>query len=287
MNYRTPFFRISLAFTCLVLSPSLVIAQNKPAPPSVTVPPLKEARVVATCVDCPAPFDTVTHTQILNGLAANPYVAELRRALYFQDSIHQFESKAHFDNCDFESATAYISSLLEETGQHVEKALAAKQAGGKAEMDGAVRNAFFALGQAMHATQDFYAHTNYVELTVASAKKTDDIEVVEPWTAAGRERIGQLRQSGLVSGFVFWGFPQKCVSGAPSHADLAKDSADTKSGKKSVPHLQNLSQYRIAVFLAQKASISLTRYAFQRWPLLKEVNGNDIAFEVILDHRGA
>jgi hypothetical protein len=53
-----------------------------------------------------------------------------------------------------------------------------------------------------------------------------------------------------------------------------------------VPHLQNLSQYRIAVFMARKASLSLMRYAFQHWPLLKEVNGNDIAFEIILDHRG-
>ena len=212
---------------------------------------------MVTCVECDAPFDTATHNQVLDGLAANPYVAELRRALYVQDIIHQFESKAHFDNCDFDSATAYISSLLDEAGQHVQKASAAKQAGIKAEVENAVRNAFFALGQAMHAVQDFYAHTNYVELTVLSVKNADDIDVVEPWTTAGRERIGPLRQGGLVSGFVFWGFPQKCSSGALSHADLAKDSAGTKSGKKLVPHLQNLSQYRIAVFMARKASLSV------------------------------
>jgi hypothetical protein len=286
MDFRKPPLAISLALASLALLSSQTTAQNKPAPPTVTVPPLQQARVVATCVECDAPFDTATHKQLLDDLAANPYVAELRRALYVQDIVHQFESKAHFDNCDFDSAMDYISSLLDEAGQHVEKASTAKQSGIKEEVEGPVRKAFFALGQAMHAVQDFYAHTNYVELTVRSAKRPDAIDVIEPWTTVGRERIGRLRQGGLVSGFVFWGFPQKCSPGALSHADLAKDSANTKSGKKSVPHLQNLSQYRIAEFLARQASLSLMRYSFQRWPLLKEVNGNDIAFEIILDHRG-
>ena len=167
---------------------------------------------MVTCVECDAPFDTATHKQVLDGLAANPYVAELRRALDVQDIVHQFESKAHFDNCDFDSAMAYISSLLDEAGQHVGKASAAKQSGIKAEVEGAVRNAFFALGQAMHAVQDFDAHTNYVELTVLSAKKTDDIDVVEPWTTAGRERIGRLRYGGLVS--------ELCVLGLPAEMFL-------------------------------------------------------------------
>lgn len=284
MNIRRSMLGISLAG--LLLLPSLTMAQDKPSPPDEVIPPLQQAQVVITCVVCDAPFDTATHKQMLDGLATNAYVAELRKALYVQDTYHQFESKVHFDNCDFDSATAYISSLLDEVGQHVESASVAKQSGAQNELDDSVRNAFFALGQAMHATQDFYAHTNYVELSVPGTKKADEIKIIEPWTTAGRERIGQLRQSGLVSGVVFWGFPQKCSSGTPSHADLAKDSANTKSGKVPVQNLQNLSQYKIAVFLAREASISLMRYAFKRWPLLREVNGNDIAFDVILDRRG-
>lgn len=284
MNIRKSMLGISLAG--LALLPSLTMAQDKPLPPNDVIPPIQQAQVVVTCVECDAPFDTATHKQMLDGLAANAYVAELRRALYVQDTYHQFESKVHFDNCDFDSATAYISSLLDEVGQHVEKASVAKQSGAKKELDDAVQNAFFALGQAMHTTQDFYAHTNYVELSVPGTKKADEIKLIEPWTTVGRERIVQLRQSGLVSGVVFWGHPQKCLSGTPPHADLAKDSANTKSGKVPVKNLQNLSQYKIAVFLAREASVSLMRYAFQRWPLLREINGNDIAFDVILDRRG-
>ena len=70
-----------------------------------------------------------------------------------------------------------------------------------------------------------------------------------------------------------------------SHRELAKDSETTKSGKKKVPHLQNITQYRIAVFLAREASLELFRDAFKRWPLLKEVNGPNVAFEVLVDRR--
>ena len=89
-------------------------------------------------------------------------------------------------------------------------------------MQHAARQAFFALGQALHGVQDFYAHTNYVELQAPKVTRVTNIEVVAPWQAAGRARIEQLRKDGLYSGHVFWGFPQKCPSGTPSHHDLAK-----------------------------------------------------------------
>jgi hypothetical protein len=258
----------------------------KPPPPPEMIPGMEASRPVVACVDCDVPFDMTTHQKVLKGLVANPYVGELRRALYLQDLWHQFESKAHFDNCDFDSSTEYLTALLDEAGAHVDAAQTAKSAGDTRAMETAVRRAFFALGQALHGVQDFYAHTNYVELRAPKVSKVTDLEVVAPWRKEGRERIAQLRREGLISGFVFWGFPQKCPSGTMSHADLAKDSPDTRSGKPLVAHLQNLSQYRIAVFLAREASLAFMRDAFRRWPLLKEVNGENVAFEVLVDRRG-
>jgi hypothetical protein len=258
----------------------------KPPPPPETIPDIRAARPVVACVDCDVPFDTATHKQVLEGLVNNPYVGELRKALYLQDVVHQFESKAHFDNCDFDSSTEYLTSLLEDAGKHVEAAQAAKSAGDMRGKENAVKRAFFALGQALHGVQDFYAHTNYVELRTPKISKVTDLEIIAPWRKEGRDRIAQLRQEGMISGFVFWGFPQKCPRGTMSHSDLAKDSADTKSGKQLVAHLQNLSQYRIAVFLAREASLIFMRDAFRRWPLLKEVNGQNVAFEVLVDRRG-
>jgi len=227
-----------------------------------------------------------THKKVLDKLASNPYEAELRRALYRQDILHQFESKAHFDNCDFDSAMDYIRSLLDEAGSYVGKAEKAKADGNSQQVEILAASAFFSIGQALHAVQDFYAHSNYVELQAPKARRVADIEVIAPWRPKGRERIKELQEQGLYSGFVFWGVPQKCPSGTPSHGDLAKDSSTTKRGAVRFPHLQNTSHYQVAVFLAREASLALMADSFKRWPLLRELNGQHVALEVLVDRRG-
>jgi hypothetical protein len=185
---------VIIGFSLLTFaSPNVAFAQCKPAPPNVPLPQLGDAPVTTTCVDCDIPFDTTTHEQLLGGLASNPYVFELRRALYLQDTVHQFESKAHFDNCDFDSSITNIGALLEETERYVERASAANRSGVKEDVQSTIGSAFFSLGQAMHAVQDFYAHTNYVELKIPTAKKADDIEVVEPF---GVDRVELSCQRG-------------------------------------------------------------------------------------------
>lgn len=147
-----------------------------------------------------------------------------------------------------------------------------------AGLEDSVRKAFFALGQALHGVQDFYAHSNYVELSKAQAKKTQDIAVVAPWRKSGKARIKEMGGARLVSSYVFWGLPQQCPKGSITHADLAKDKDSTRSGAVKVPHLQNQSQYQIAAYLARRASEMFLADAFLRWPLLKEVNGRLVAF---------
>ena len=80
----------------------------------------------------------------MKGLASNPYAKELRRALFYQDSVHQFESKAHFDNCDFDGASTYVDALLGEADGHVLSAQAAKAKKDPAAMAAAGEKAFFA-----------------------------------------------------------------------------------------------------------------------------------------------
>jgi len=280
--------RTTLAAGVLVLFISAIsVSQQppKPPPPSAEVPDLQTSKAVIVCVDCDKPFDTETHKKVLEGLLSNPYVGELRKALYLQDTLHQFESKVHFDNCHFDGATSYVNDRLKEAGRYVAFAERAKTTGDKAALERHVQSAFFTLGQALHGVQDFYAHSNYVELTNKAVKRVDEWEIIMPWRDSGRSRIKELQGKGLVSGFVFWGFPQQCPTGTMSHEDLAKDSETTRSGRVRIPHLQNLTQYRAAVFLAREASQEFLKDAFSRWPLLKEVNGENVAFEVLVDRR--
>lgn len=289
---------LSVACLVLIVSCALVVDETKhaasavaagkaPAPPKPVVPSLLEAKPPILCVDCDQPFDATTHKKVLEGLANNLYLGELRKALYLQDTYHQFESKAHFDNCDFDASIAYIDELYAETGRYADEAAKAKAVGNMDAMQKATLSAFFALGQALHGVQDFYAHTNYVELQVGGVKSVTDIPLVLAWRAEGKVRIAELRKAGLISGFVFWGFPQRCPNGTISHGKLAKDAATTTSGKVPIAHLNNLNQYKIAVFLARETSLQLMTDAFKKWPLLKELNGEFVALDVLVDRRNA
>lgn len=276
-----------LTFAALMHATLHATAQPAPKsqPAEVKIPSLLDVNAPAFCVGCDEPFDMPTHKKVLEGLVNNPYLAELRKALYVQDLWHQFESKAHFDNCDFDNALDYVDSLVDEAGTHVAAIEKAKASGDRTGMQTAAKKAFFALGQALHAVQDFYAHSNYVELQAPKVQVVTDLEIIRPWRKEGRDRIAELRKGGLISGVVWWGLPQKCPSGTKSHDDLAKDSEKTKSGGTRVAHLENRSRYQIARFLAREASEQLMTDAFKRWPLLKEVNGENLAFELIIDQR--
>jgi hypothetical protein len=96
---------------------SMPASTVKPPPPPAEVPDIRKVNPPVLCVDCDRPFDTTTHKNVLEGLVNNPYVGELRKALYLQDTYHQFQSKAHFDNCDFDSAAGYITELLDEAAK--------------------------------------------------------------------------------------------------------------------------------------------------------------------------
>ncbi len=258
-------------------------AARQPSATTFDVPPPNEERSVILCPDCDIPFDTPTHGALLSNLVDNPYAAELRKALYWQDIINQFRSKAHFDNCDFKASLDYIQALLGEVDELVRVAEQAGTATGAYET--ALASAFFTLGQAIHGVQDFYAHSNYVELMEARVQRVEEIQLVLTWTAEARERIKTLQREGLVSGYVFWGFPQVCPEGTPTHAELAKDAEDSTAGSVRVAHLRNISRYRIARFLARETSLRFMADAFRRWPLLKATIGDHVLIDLLIDRR--
>lgn len=283
------FNRAHLAATIVIASVAAgAIAKDPPKPsaPDIKIPELVGSKATAICVLCRDQFDTATHKEMLAKLVANPFNAELRKALYMQDVAHQFESKAHFDNCDFDTSMSYVKELLAEVGAHAERAKQAELDKDDPARTAAVKSAFFALGQAVHGVQDFYAHSNYVEIEAPKVSKVSAIRVLPFWTDGGVADVQKLVATGLKSGFVFWGFPQKCPSGSKSHSDLAKDSESTKSGKVRLAHLQNTSQYTVSVYLASEASKKLLVHAYKTWPILERTAGPNIAFETGPDQRG-
>ncbi len=273
---------LALLTTIFWMSCSFAQDLPKPLPPPKTIPEFDYENAQAICVNCGEPFDFPSHEEANAAILKSPYVKQLRSAMYWQDTVHQFESKAHFDNCDFDGSFGYINALWSEVNAEVQGA----QLDDKQDVEDRVERAFLALGQILHAVQDFYAHTNYVEMNVGRVQNVTDLPVLRPWTSHGQEHIEELQQRGLISGYVFWGFPQKCPADTLTHGELAKDSGKTDSGKVRIPHLENLSQHRIALFLAREASKNLLEAAFQQWPLLEKTNGPYVGFEMLIDRRG-
>ena len=117
-------------------------------------------------------------------------------------------SQYHFDNCAFPEGAAYI----EEQRRIVEF-----QPGCRSE------TALDAFGRLLHAVQDFYAHSNWVEL------HSETESPIPLWDL----QLTSL-PNGIVSGTWAAGHPKKCGAGAPPHSQLNKDSAESPEGKETV-----------------------------------------------------
>ncbi len=259
---------------------------EKPPKPPKSIPSLADSDVVTVCINCLSDFSIPKHKLIMNDMLNKSYQKEMHMALYNQDIVNQFKSEVHFDNCDFEGAISYIETQLSNIDNAVKQGNEALNNGSYLRANKAVIQAFFHIGQALHGIQDFYAHSNYVELQLSSMKAVEDIKVVPVWLDSGKEAVSNLRANGLVSGYVSWGKPQLCPNDTPSHAKMAKDTPKTNQGSKIVEKLGNVTQFEIAEQVASKASFEFLKYAFNRWPLLEKANGQKAMYSVFVDRRG-
>ena len=143
-----------------------------------------------------------------------------------QDLVYSNDATAHFDNCTFEESIAYVEKLLNDADGQVKA--------------GKPNDAVTSIGRALHGIQDFYSHSNYVEL-MAHRHPTDfkAVKIVAVWTVDGQKSIEPLIKEGLVSGR-FPDSPRRCGLTAPNHKDLAKDSRTfNAAARKIVPGWAN------------------------------------------------
>ena len=246
-------------------------AEGAPPPPPAEVPPIDSLPMLEGTPTAPDRFGLETHDEIValtdSNAASKACTEKLVAAQWRQDTLHQFESKAHFDNCDFDAAVTYVREL---------DGLAEVAARDK-DWDEVLLN----LGQALHALQDFYAHSNYVEL-MAQQHAPEGIPSLKLWEPTAS--LSTLVAQGLVSGRVWWGFPKRCADSVPTHGDMAKDSPDGGHGAKPIPN-SRLTHHEVAKRLAARTSRAYLKAAFQRWPGLAAHCGEGVGFLVGSDRR--
>lgn len=201
----------------------------------------------------------------------------LGAAQWRQDTLLQFDASAHFDNCAFQPTLAYIDSLLAEVDCILSKGRSAT------EVD--VASAMGRLGRVLHAVQDFYSHSNYVEMRDAQNLPFDELLVLPVWTKGGQDEVLRLVAAGLVSGRVWWDSPKQCAASVKTHGEMAKDDEGMPAGKAVLPYWHQTG-YRAAYQLAGFATVHFLKYSYERWPVLAETCGPIVQTALpVADHR--
>lgn len=255
----------------------------RPPPPADEWKGTAEAHTDTMPLSADRPFSIGKHAELS---PAGMLCSEaINRSIYRQDILHAFESRAHFDNCAFNESLTYLQQLIAKSDRII---VASRSSSDERARQAAAQMAMGVLGQAAHAIQDFYAHSNYVELMGEAADRpsaTIQLRVVPVWLETeGAAEIDALVKRGLVSGRVFWAEPKRCVSSAPTHGQLAKDSPQTTAGKQpSAWAGQN--RFSVAYVLALRATADFFAWSAKKWPELPTLCGGEITVIPGLDRR--
>ena len=199
----------------------------------------------------------------------------------FQDYILFAKSRAHFDNCAFQRSINYINKLMVQNKSFADKYLRrVKNGGDQKELDLLRRKIMVNAGKILHTIQDFYSHSNFVELMEEKHPNIEDVPLVHVWEKKGQEQIIKLqKESNLISGKAWWVFPKRCPKKSPSHGKLAKDSLKFDMGKRMTIWTnketeKTINGFDAAYSFAEESSYQFLLHIFNTYPLLKDYCGN-------------
>ncbi len=186
----------------------------------------------------PAPeFEIGYHGELTelgnDGLLDNEQLGLVVAANIAQD-LHQTKSYIHFDNCDFPGGVDYPKSewnIIDQLG------------------DKFAIVSLGAFGRLLHTTQDFYAHSNWIELH-------EDQSPIPVWN----QELSTL-PANIVSGTWWIGGPKLCGPNAPTHSQLNKDSPKSTEGSKIVKSGPNKGKSLFELAFATALAATKIQYA--------------------------
>jgi len=200
----------------------------------------------------------------------------LIRAQWQQDYVPQnrFLEAAHFDNCQIDASFQYMR----------EQYARANAAASSGDVFKALRH----LGYVLHSVQDFYAHTNFVELAAERWPQFTALPTQVLWEEHLNESLEELRPH-LLSGL--WGWERiwpsdRCPQGTPTHGNLNKDSADSARGQTLI-RSWGMTHYRAALELTKASMKKLLRDMMRRnnWSQVVAACGTSYGFGLRGDAR--
>ena len=210
---------------------------------------------------------------------------ELNRAAVRQDlGINAVLAKAHFDGCSFKAGLNYIEEVWNTAVQSSDGAKELFKKGRYASANIYAAGSMLTLGKALHAIQDFYAHSNFTEIQRGNETIFGTIEPIPLWTQLGRDQVTELiAKNGLVSGTVSYQIGQnECGADAKSHGELNKDFDDESAPIKG---WEGRNLHRAAYDLAIQASGMFLEDWFNASPHMKNFCLHGVIFAARPDAR--
>jgi hypothetical protein len=207
-----------------------------------------------------ASFSPTDHRKIMQDLQGveKACAADIVTELFRRESSPQFSKQAgpQFLNCQFDAGVEFINENMKEL-------MAAAATNDPKRGRGAI-------ARVLHAVQEFYANTNYVELMASQSKyaSSEAAPILELWTEEGQKKFGELVKRELLSGqdaTLTVSGPSQCTAPVP-RSQLSKISPLKAPGAKPIERWQGMSQYQAARNFAVRASSEFITHARSVYP---------------------
>lgn len=194
----------------------------------------------------------------------------LNRSNFYQDIFRFFWARYHFDNCNFSQGIKQVQKFQREIERDYEKLRTAPTRKHRDKYRGRI---IFKTGRIIHALQDFYSHSNFVELNITRFDSIDDVPLVDLWSREGQEQFLDMANDGLESHYFLFSFPKKCTKRPKAH--LSKDPGRSRGGSVSTRWKRSdgskYTAFEAAYFLSEVATTHIFRELFTKYPLLVEM----------------
>lgn len=193
----------------------------------------------------------------------------LNRSNLYQDIFRFFWARYHFDNCNFRQGIEQVRRFQLEIERDYERLAISTSRSARDKYRGRI---MFKTGRIIHALQDFYSHSNYVELSSARFDSIDEVPLVDMWSRDGQDQFLDLINDGLESHYFLLSFPKRCSKRPMPH--LSKDPGRSRAGRVPTrwkrPGGDNYTAFEAAYFLSEVATTHIFKELFKKYPLLVE-----------------
>lgn len=202
----------------------------------------------------------------------------LNKAVWYQDIFHFFGSKHHFDNCCFSESIQQIINLQKDNDADYAILLQTQKEKDRTRLKEKI---IFRTGRILHSAQDFFSHSNFVELMQEKYEEIEAVPSVEFLSENGQKRILDLSKNGLYSNRFFLSFPHRCETNKIGNINFNKDGPNHEAGKK-LTKWQNLkgknyfTAFEAAMFFADRSTFLIMHQIFSDYPLLTKINSKNL-----------